>query len=784
MKTNILLVRVLVAMMILQTVAFLIGTIAWAELPPPIICQKIFDDPEVDDVAVDSNGSTIVIADDVIAKYDSECNEMWPEPIEYPSYAHFYGVAVDSNGNIILAGRDDSNDVLIVKYTADGVLLWDESYDFDSYKDTAYAVAVDSNDNIIAVGGSDQTEPPWNERWIVLKCNSNGTELCRDIYTYNSSDPYENAEARDVAIDSNDNVVVTGKSKVYGGMYPDYQMLTIKYDSDCDGASLDSIWVKEYGTKDPGYGEYNRGNTVTIDSEDNIIVGGYAESALDKEVIKYTPVGALGWSWDGPDIVASAVTSIDEIIVASENKIYKLTSDLNEVWSLPYIAGYEIAGIVVDSTDNIIVGGHSSTEGCIVKYGSPPGCYTNYDFDATGPFYNYDMIVRWDEAPSTGCIYPAFQFWFQVGQGGYMGTQLVVDDKKAIFSIWDTFSIWNPIEEVYEGNETAQPAHTNCKRFNWEETGTMCIMNYGWQIGREYRLSISPDGTDDTGEYWKGTIYDTVTKKETVIGRIHLKNQEQYTGYGWLTNRSSTFLEYFCGEQTCFGHPYSKVTWRGPYANERALLADNATISYKPCPTNNITTKGRPLTIHEAGDGVERTTPPGQLWHNQPTVPDIIVSPVELNFGSVNVGSGSSPELITVTNDGIVDLEIGQSTLTGANEGDFSIQNDNCSNQIISSDSSCSLEVVFSPISVGSKTATLIVPSNDRDENPVTVSLVGTGMLPGDANGDGSINVQDVIGIINVILDTGTASGSPDCNEDGSVNVLDVICVINKILGG
>ena len=55
---------------------------------------------------------------------------------------------------------------------------------------------------------------------------------------------------------------------------------------------------------------------------------------------------------------------------------------------------------------------------------------------------------------------------------------------------------------------------------------------------------------------------------------------------------------------------------------------------------------------------------------------------------------------------------------------------------------------------------------------------------PGDANGDGSINVQDVICIINVILDTGTASGNPDCNEDGNVNVQDVICVINKILGG
>jgi hypothetical protein len=55
---------------------------------------------------------------------------------------------------------------------------------------------------------------------------------------------------------------------------------------------------------------------------------------------------------------------------------------------------------------------------------------------------------------------------------------------------------------------------------------------------------------------------------------------------------------------------------------------------------------------------------------------------------------------------------------------------------------------------------------------------------PGDCNGDKNINVQDVICIINVILDTGTASGNPDCNSDGHVNVQDVICVINKILGG
>ena len=56
---------------------------------------------------------------------------------------------------------------------------------------------------------------------------------------------------------------------------------------------------------------------------------------------------------------------------------------------------------------------------------------------------------------------------------------------------------------------------------------------------------------------------------------------------------------------------------------------------------------------------------------------------------------------------------------------------------------------------------------------------------PGDANGDGQINVGDVICIINNILDpTSSPFGNPDCNSDGDVNILDVICLINKILAG
>ena len=51
----------------------------------------------------------------------------------------------------------------------------------------------------------------------------------------------------------------------------------------------------------------------------------------------------------------------------------------------------------------------------------------------------------------------------------------------------------------------------------------------------------------------------------------------------------------------------------------------------------------------------------------------------------------------------------------------------------------------------------------------------------GDINGDGIVNIQDVILLINMILTGGTDTVA-DINSDGIINVLDVIQIINLIL--
>ncbi len=103
------------------------------------------------------------------------------------------------------------------------------------------------------------------------------------------------------------------------------------------------------------------------------------------------------------------------------------------------------------------------------------------------------------------------------------------------------------------------------------------------------------------------------------------------------------------------------------------------------------------------------------------------VSPTSLDFGEVNTGDTSSPQTITVTNNGSADLTIGTANITGTDAGQFSIQNDFVSGQTIASSANLTLEVVFSPLLDGAKSATLSIPSSDPDEDPVTVTLAGTG---------------------------------------------------------
>jgi hypothetical protein len=169
-------------------------------------------------------------------------------------------------------------------------------------------------------------------------------------------------------------------------------------------------------------------------------------------------------------------------------------------------------------------------------------------------------------------IYPAFQYAFQNGGVGYMGSQSDSNGKRALFAIWDTA----------ENSGSAQGAHSNCSRFGGEGTGATCRVNYPWVAGREYALRIWVISANSTSQRWGAWIIDMVTMTETLIGYIDLTNSNGYQGYGWLKNTSTVFLErYVSVSGGCSAQPMVTVVWRGPYANNNngygnGMLANTA----------------------------------------------------------------------------------------------------------------------------------------------------------------------------------------------------------------
>jgi hypothetical protein len=108
--------------------------------------------------------------------------------------------------------------------------------------------------------------------------------------------------------------------------------------------------------------------------------------------------------------------------------------------------------------------------------------------------------------------------------------------------------------------------------------------------------------------------------------------------------------------------------------------------------------------------------------------PEAIVSPTALTFGNQALGSASSPLAITLSNTGNAPLSISSITLSG----DFSETN-TCGSSV-AANSSCTINVVFTPTESGVRSGTLTI--NDTSSNNVpggstqTVNLSGTGVGP------------------------------------------------------
>ena len=129
-----------------------------------------------------------------------------------------------------------------------------------------------------------------------------------------------------------------------------------------------------------------------------------------------------------------------------------------------------------------------------------------------------------------------------------------------------------------------------------------------------------------------------------------------------------------------------------------------------------------------------------------PSPPDIAVTPTSYDYGNVNLDLYSD-YAFTISNTGTGALSVSEQSLTGANPSDFSIVSGGGAFSINPWQTHQTV-VRFSPQAVGGRSATLSIASNDPDENPFNVPLLGTGIpqlhlwrvstIGSDLTGDGS----------------------------------------------
>ena len=145
-----------------------------------------------------------------------------------------------------------------------------------------------------------------------------------------------------------------------------------------------------------------------------------------------------------------------------------------------------------------------------------------------------------------------------------------------------------------------------------------------------------------------------------------------------------------------------------------------------------LTAKANPDSIFTGWSGGGHTgTKPCQVTVDSPItitasfekkVPHISVSLNALNFGSVKMEK-SVKKTLKITNTGTGDLTV---TIGGVAGSDFSVSGS--TSITVKPNKSYNVNVTFKPGSTGSKTATLVLTSNDPAAATVSITLTGTGM--------------------------------------------------------
>ena len=321
--------------------------------------------------------------DDFAYAFNDAAAASWNRTVNNGNGDEAFSVAVDSAKNVIVAGytNDGSKDTFYtIKYDQNGNAQWNKSYS-GGYEDRAYGVATDSSKNVIVAGytkvslGGDP--PTYDYDYYIIKYDENGNHIWNK--TINSGSDYGDF-ARSVAVDTNDNIIVTGYNQSGFDMTEKDDYFTIKLNS-----AGTTQWNKTFHAA-----TIDEASSVDTDASNNIIVTG-SSNGLTSYTVKYDTNGNQLWTANNTypesgvaNFGVTANSNNDVFITDGQNRLIKYNSSGHYQWNISFAMTTPGAGaITTDTYNNIYVAGTSGTN------------FRTFKFDSTG-------TQKWNITTSVG----------------------------------------------------------------------------------------------------------------------------------------------------------------------------------------------------------------------------------------------------------------------------------------------------------------------------------------------------------------------------------------------
>jgi uncharacterized delta-60 repeat protein len=417
-----------------------------------------YDGPagEVDepyDMVLDGDGSVYITGesegvgtetDYVTIKYDTDGNELWVARHDGPagSYDGAKGIALTPDGRICVTGRSAYPgayyDYHTIMYDAEGDVLWTARYGNSGYVlDAAYDVAIHSNGDVLVTGRSRTGETWESNDFATVRYDRDGNELW--VARYNG--PGDNSDAPGwIAVDADGYAYVAGNSRG-DGTNIDYAV--IKYDP--DGAE---VWVARH---DSPASDMDSMTGLALADDGSTYVTGFAQRLRDQAqrdymTVKFDAYGETEWEvlYDGP---GAGPDKAQAIVLNPAGEVF-ITGDS---WGVSQRSDYATIKYVAQVTpvEGSLTAAATESGSILVRWvlASQSGIVSLDVFRATrpgGPFVRANETPLPPESPGAfedESVWPGTTFWYELraemADGGteVVGPWLVSETTDGLFQL-------------------------------------------------------------------------------------------------------------------------------------------------------------------------------------------------------------------------------------------------------------------------------------------------------------------------------------------------------------